>query len=67
MIPEEIDRLAAENDRLEDLTRSLANERGELQAAAADAHKAAEELRRAARSANEAAGWIANEAARMRR
>lgn len=67
MSAEEIDRLALENDRLEGLVRDLAQERAGLEAAAADGHKAADNLRRAGRSANEAAGWIANEAARLRR
>lgn len=67
MSAEEIDRLALENDRLEGLVRDLAQERAGLQAAVADAHRASDELRRAGQSANEAAGWIANEAARLQR
>lgn len=54
-------------DRLEDIMRDLRNERGEIEAAISRGREVADEIGRAAQRANEAAGWIANEASRLRR
>ena len=54
-------------ERLEEVVQNLARERQAIQTAVADARMAADMLARAARSANETAGWIAHEVSRMRR
>lgn len=53
--------------RLEDFVRDLRHERGELEGVIQRGREVASEIRSAAKSASEAAGWIANEASRLRR
>jgi hypothetical protein len=63
--PDRIDHEAL--DCLEGLVRDLQNERGEIEAAIAKGREVANEIRRAARQAGEAAGMIGMEISRLRR
>lgn len=54
-------------DRLDELIRQLSIERAKIEASINTGRDVAAEIRRAARSANKAAGQISYEASRLRR